>query len=81
MKNNILSLLLFLTCSLIIEVAGQNSTCHYTCASCSGSEYFNCLTCPSNRGLESKPLTPFAGMCYCTDSTDENELGLCTSSS
>lgn len=51
MKINILSLVFFLSSLLILEVFGQSSTCHYTCASCSGSEYFNCLTCPGNRGL------------------------------
>ena len=72
MKMNNLSIVFVLSSLLIFCVLGQNSTCHYTCASCSAPEYFNCLTCPPNRGLETKPLTPFAGMCYCTESTDEN---------
>lgn len=72
MKIKILSIVLIFCSLLILDVLGQNLTCHYTCSTCSGTEYFNCLTCPPNRGLDNKPLTPFAGMCYCTESTDEN---------
>jgi len=63
MKN--LSPHVFVLFILFITINSQ-ITCHYTCNTCFGTEYYQCLTCPNNRG-KSNTFTPIAGMCYCTD--------------
>ena len=53
--------------------------CHYTCLTCTGSQYYQCTTCNSNRGsLNSN--APISGMCYCINETDEDDSGQCTGS-
>lgn len=61
---NLLSILLVLIC--LTNKASSQTTCHYTCNTCSGTEYYQCLTCPTNRG-SSGEFVPVAGMCYCTN--------------
>ena len=39
--------------------------CHYTCETCFGTEYYQCLSWPQNRG-EPSSQQPISGMCYCT---------------
>lgn len=70
-KKRLFFILVFFLISFV-HIKAQNPACHYTCTTCTTPAYYDCLTCPLNRGLESKPFTPFAGMCYCTESTDEN---------
>jgi hypothetical protein len=79
MRSRLLLVLFVLSIfSPMVFVEGQSLVCHYTCATCYSSDYYGCLTCPANRGLETQSSVPFAGMCYCIQSTDENELGQCT---
>jgi hypothetical protein len=62
-----------LLCLLVLATA----TCHYSCSTCSDSNYYSCTTCASNRGESGSPV---AGMCYCDLSSDEDESGNCQTS-
>ena len=76
-RSTSLIIILLISLSLICNIHTQNVTCHYTCASCLTPSYYHCLTCPINRGIDTKPFTPFAGMCYCSSSADESSTGQC----
>lgn len=64
---------------LVGLVSAQINDCHYSCSTCWGSEYYQCLTCPENRGQISI-WEPISGMCYCSEETDEMETGECSNS-
>ena len=61
----------------LILIPTSCQTCHYSCATCSSPNYYECLTCMPNRGNGGAPVY---GMCYCDNSSDEDENGNCRNS-
>ena len=45
--------------------------CHFTCDSCDGPAYSDCLTCKSNRGKKGRPSY---GVCLCPGRTVDDNL-------
>ncbi|KAL4491348.1 hypothetical protein ABPG72_008004 [Tetrahymena utriculariae] len=57
-----------------------NQICYESCASCSGSEYFKCLTCRDNRDLELSFFFQY-GECNCNYSFTDDLSPTCQDSS
>ncbi len=53
------------------------ATCHYSCTNCLTEDYYTCSVCKPNRGNNGVAI---GGMCYCDNSSDENETGDCETS-
>lgn len=65
------------TLILILGCSQVALTCHYSCATCSSDHYYECTLCSPGRGNN---LLPIDGMCYCSNSYDEDDDGICESS-